>query len=202
MPITATTMPGQVYNDLAQRFAPGRFLENGESVYDIGVSGSGVASVTQQLTLAGFRAVKTEQITRLQFCTGATAAGATPTLVRAGVYVRQAGNVWGLAASFANDTAVFAAANTTYTKTLTSTFNKQAGQDYAIGLLIVSAAAFPVLVAPPQYPTNVGGWATDVLLAQPMTFSKVITQADLPTSIPAASVVASITGQFHCLMLN
>lgn len=200
MPVNSSTMPAQVYNDFAQRLAPGRFLETGESVADITNAVTGVASTTQVLTLQGFRAVKTEQITRLQFYTSGTAAAATPSLVRAGVYVRQTGNVWGLAASFANDTALFAATLTTYTKTLTTTFNKQAGQDYAIGLLIVSAVAFPTLVAP----SNAGatGFATDALLAQPMTFGRVTGQADLPTSIPAASVVASIVGQFHCLMLN
>lgn len=202
MPVTTVEQPQQVYNDFAQRFGANRFLESGESVFDLTNSGSGVASVTQQLTLIGFRAIKTETITRLQFYTGGTAAGATPTLVRAGVYVRQPGNTWGLSNSFATDTALFAATNTTYTKTLTTTFNKQAGQDYAIGLLIVSAAAFPVLVAPPTFSGATTGFATDALLAQPLTFAKVITQADLPTLIPAASVVASATGHFHCVMLN
>lgn len=202
MPVTTFDQPQQVYNDFAQRFGANRFLENGESVYDLTNSGSGVASVTQQLTLVGFRAIKTEPITRLQFYTGGTAAAATPTLVRAGVYVRQPGNTWALTASFASDLTLFAATNTTYTKTLTVPFVKSAGLDYAVGLLIVSGAAFPVMVAPPTFSGATTGFATDALLAQPITFAKVITQADLPTLIPAASVVASATGHFHCTLLN
>lgn len=200
MPVNTSYQPTQAYTDLGNRLSD-RALDTGESVYVPNQTATGVASVTQQLTLAGFRAVKTETITRLQFFTAGTAAGATPTLVRAGVYVRQAvTNIWSLVASFATDTTLFAAANTTYTKTLTTPFTKVAGQDYAVGLLIVSAAAFPTMVAPNNNAS--AGFSTDAMLAQPISFAKVVTQADLPTSIPAASVVASVTGHFHAFLLN
>lgn len=202
MPVNTSLQPGQSYNDLGARLSD-RALDTGESVYVPNQTATGVASVTQQLTLAGFRAVKTETITRLQFFTAATAAGATPSLVRAGVYVRQPANpanTWNLVASFASDTTLFAAANTTYTKTLTTPFVKVAGNDYAVGLLIVSAAAFPTMVAPNANAS--AGFSTDAMLAQPISFAKVITQADLPTSILSASVVASVTGHFHAFLLN
>lgn len=202
MPATTSLQPVQAYNDLGARLSD-RALDTGESVYVPNQTATGVASTTQVLTLAGFRACKSESISRLQFFTAGTAAGATPSLVRAGVYVRQPANPanqWNLVASFASDTTLFAAANTTYTKTLTTPFNKVAGNDYAVGLLIVSAAAFPTLVAPHNNAS--AGYSTDALLAQPISFAKVTAQADLPTSILSASVVASVTGHFHCLLLN
>lgn len=199
MPATRSLQPDQAYSDLGSRLSD-RSLDNGESVYVPNQIVAGLASTTQVLTLAGFRAIKSEPITRLQFFTGTTAAAATPTLVRAGVYVRQPGNTWGLVSSFASDLTLFAAANTTYTKTLTTTFNKVAGSDYAVGLLIVSAAAFPTLIAP--HANASAGYATDALLAQPLSFGRVTAQADLPTTIAAASVVVAAAGHFHCMLLN
>lgn len=195
------TMPQAVNQDLAQRFCPGRYLDTGESIYDRNANVTGVASTTQTLSLMGFKALKSETITRVQVYTAGTAAGATPTLCRIGIYVRKpSDNSWGLAAAIANDTTLFAAANTTYTRTLTTTFNKVAGYDYAVGMLIVSAAAFPTFVAPHANAST--GFLTDAMLAQPLSFGKVITQADLATSYTNANVVASALGHFHCLLLN
>lgn len=207
MPFLPNQLPANVYNDIAAHAQGSRYLDTGEAIYERDDNVTGLASTTQTLTLMGFRAIKSETITRIQVYTGATAAGATPTLVRMGIYQRVVAgptgviNTWGLVASHANDTTLFAAANTTYTKTLTTTFNKQAGSDYAVGMLIVSPAAFPTFIAPHAIAAT-GGYATDALLAQPVRFAKVITQADLPTSIPLASVVASATGHFHALLLN
>ena len=46
----------------------------------------------------------------------------------------------------ANDTALFAASNTAYTRSLTAPFSKVAGQRYAAGPLVVTAAATPTFV--------------------------------------------------------
>ena len=196
----AQYLPRVVNEDLASRLVAGRYLDTGESVFDRSYNTTGVASTTQVLTLMGFRALKTEAITRVQVYTGGTAAGATPTLCRIAVYQRQTANAWGLVVSHANDTTLFAAANTTYTKTFTTTFNKVAGADYAVGILIVSAAAFPTFIAPHASAST--GFTTDALTAQPLVFGKVTAQADLATSYTSANVVASQTGHFHATLLN
>ena len=206
MPFLPNQLPANVYNDIASHAQGSRYLDTGESIYDRDFNVTGAASTTQTLTLMGFRAIKSETITRIQVYTGGTAAAATPTLVRMGIYQRVVAgptgviNTWGLVASHASDLTLFAAANTTYTKTLTTTFNKQAGSDYAVGMLIVSAVAFPTFNAP--HALTSASYNTDAMLAQPIQFGRVTGQADLPTSIPVASVVVSAVGHFHALLLN
>jgi hypothetical protein len=77
---------------------------------------------------------------------GTTAAGATPTLCRMGIYSVAANGNLTLIASTPNDTTLFATAGARYTRSLSTPFMKQSGQRYAVGLLIVTAAALPTIV--------------------------------------------------------
>lgn len=95
------------------------------------------------LSLTYFTAQKSEAINTVTVWTGNTAAAATPTLIRVGVYDIAADGAGTLLAATANDTTLFAAANTEYAKTLTATFNKVARRRYAVGVLVVSASAMP-----------------------------------------------------------
>jgi len=97
----------------------------GESVYARDSYTSSTAATSGDLVLAGFVAKKTQPITQIRVWTSGTAAAATPTICRMGIYLRSAttGDCT-LVASHANDTTLFAATNTVYTKTLTSTFYK------------------------------------------------------------------------------
>lgn len=174
----------------------------GESVYPREEFTTSVAAASQELILAGFVAKKSQSITQLRICTTGTAAAATPTIGRLGVYSRAANGDITLLAASANDTALCNAANTLFTKTLTTPFNKVAGVEYFIGLLIVSGAAMPTLAAPAAgWPA---GWlAAGGSLMRPATHAKVITQADLGAlnSVIVNALVVASAVTFHCLML-
>lgn len=172
----------------------------GESVYARDSYTSSTAAASGEMVLAGFVAKKTQQITQVRVWTSGTAAAATPTLSRMGIYVRSAstGDLT-LLASHASDLALFLATNTVYTKTLTTAFNKTQGLEYFVGLLIVSGAAMPTFAAPAS------GWPAGYLastgsLVRPATMAKVTAQADLPATVLNASVVAAAF-TFHCYLL-
>jgi hypothetical protein len=99
---------------------------------------------TQVLYAAYFTADQTVTINNLTSITGSTAAAATPTLCRMGIYsVDGSDNLAALLAGTTNDTTLWAAANTSYTKALGSGVALTAGTRYAMTLLCVSVAALP-----------------------------------------------------------
>lgn len=160
-------------------------LSSGEAVYNRMLANNTMSMTNQVLRLAFFTARKTETITSLRMFTTATPAGATPTLVRLGVYsVDGAGNL-NLVASTVNDTSLFAAASTTYTKALSAFWNKIAGQRYAIAALVVTAATAPTVGG------IIGGSASEYGLA-PRLCSAITAVSDLPASIVAASLADTI----------
>lgn len=174
----------------------------GESVYPREEFVTATAAATTELVLAGFVAKKSQSITQLRVCTTGTAAAATPTICRLGVFQRAANGDITLIASTANDITLFAATNTLYTKALSAPWNKVAGVEYFIGLLIVSGAAMPTFAAPASgWPA---GWlAAGGSLLRPATHAKVAAQADLGalgSVIVNANVIAAAF-TFHCLML-
>ncbi|MBN2445530.1 MAG: hypothetical protein JXO22_02310, partial [Phycisphaerae bacterium] len=116
--------------------------------------------------------------------TGATAAvGAT--LCRIGIYSVDAGTGdLTLVASTANDTALWIAANTAYTKALSASFSKTAGSQYAVGVLCVGASTAPTMVGQSAIA------ATEAALS-PRLSGLVSGQTDLPSNITAGSVAAS-----------
>ncbi len=151
-------------------------------------------AVTQTLRLTYFTCRKTESISQVKMVTGATAAGATPSLIRIGLYTVAANGDLALVASTATDTALFAAANTAYTKALSTAYVKVMGQRYALGLLVNSAAAFPSIAGAPAEGSILG-------LVSPLMHASVAAQADLPASVLAASQVASVIGPHYCELL-
>lgn len=144
------------------------------------------ASVTSQvLRLTFFTCRKTFTAANLSAISGGTAAGATPTLVRYGLYTVAANGDITLVASTTNDTGIFAATNTQYTRAITgpsgiTSYAMVAGQRYAFGVLLVTAAALPTTV----------GWGPPngvVANIAPRIGSAVTGQADLPASVLNAS---------------
>jgi len=109
------------------------------------VTANNVAVSTSTLRLTFFTARKTETITQIRTITGSTAAvGAT--LCRVGIYsVDGSGNLTLIAAT-ANDTALWIAGTTAYTKSLSASFTKTRGQRYAVGYLVVGASTAPTFV--------------------------------------------------------
>lgn len=135
----------------------------------------------QLLRLSFFTARETETITSIRVDTTGTAAGATPTLIRFGIYsVDSSSGDITLVASTPNDTTLLAATNTRYTKALSASFNKVAGTRYAVGGLVVTAAAAPT-VSMCAVPVPEAGEA-------PRVTASVSGQADLPASVAAGSL--------------
>ena len=179
------------------------FSAGGESVFpkDGPYVASNTALASQELGLVGFIAKRTEPITRISIFTGGTAAAATPSIGRYGVYQRNGDGSITLLAATANDVNLFNATNSEFIKTLTTTFNKVKGVEYCIGQLVVSGVAMPTLNTPTT------AWSapfqTRVNIVRPLVQAKVTGQADLGaigSSIAAASIVVSASA-FHALML-
>ena len=115
--------------------------------------------------------------------TGSTAAGATPTLVRWGLYSEAGNGDLTLVASIASDTTLFAAASGTYSKTITTPIAVTKGQRYASAWIVVSAAAIPSLVG--------GGFnAGAETMVAPRLAVVIAGQTDLPSSITNATIAA------------
>lgn len=143
-----------------------------------------VASTNSTLRLAFFTARRTEQTTQVRILSGGGAAGATPTLIRVGLYTVAANGDIALVASTPNDTSLLAASNTAYTKSWSTPYAKVAGQRYAVGALVVTGAAAP------NYAGMVMANAAESGMS-PMLAASVGGQSDLPTSVVAASLTAS-----------
>lgn len=139
MPQVYTGDYGTEYDDIA----PGNMLEVGiETMPRLDVT-TAVTPSSGQLRPCWFTARKNLTSTQVRVCTGSVAAGATPTLCRIGLW-EVAGNGAGtLIASTANDTTLFAAATSTYTRPWTAPVTLQLGQRYAFGVLVVTAATMP-----------------------------------------------------------
>lgn len=144
-------------------------------------------SLTSQRVLLGyFTARKSETVTQVRVICGSTAAGATPTTVLIGVYTVAGNGDLTRVAVTTNDTAVFAATNTPYTKSFTASFSKVAGTRYAVGILVVTAAAVPTTVGI----FGGGGNAAEVGL-DPRLAGAVTGQSTMPASIANASITTT-----------
>lgn len=131
---------------------------------------------------AQFVARKTETITQVRLITGNTAAAATPTLCKIGVYSVDATGNLTLVASTANDTTLFAAASTTYTRTFAASFTKTAGTRYSVIVLVVTTATAPNF-------QGLGASTENGLL--PMAATRLTAQTDLPGTIAVGSLQAN-----------
>lgn len=191
-PTTSGQVPVSTGTASAQWAAPpsdaaGYFINNritaGESSVPRMLVAGGQSTSSGTMLLGYFTAEVTETITQLAFSSHTTAAGATPTLARYGLYsVDGSGNAT-LLASTANDTALFAAANTRYAKTLSASVNKVAGQRYAVGVLVVNAATMPSIAG-----ASLGGAASTLNNEAPRLVGMITGQSDLPASFTEASL--------------
>lgn len=133
------------------------------------------------LRLSYFTAPRSGAFTTIRMRTGGTAAAATPTLVRMGVYsVADNGDI-ALIGSHANDTALFATINTAYAKTLTTPVSLAQGARYACAVIIVTGAATPTVNGVTYIDATTAG-------LDPREAGSVASQTDLPASVVAASI--------------
>lgn len=148
------------------------------------------------LRLTYFTARKSETSTQGRMYSGSTAAAATPTLCRWGLYSIESSGDGTLVASIANDTTLFAAANTGYLRSWSSSIDTVAGQRYAWGAIVVSGAATPTYVG-----TGTNGGAYTTIAATAPRLAGIITgQTDLPSSFTAGSV-ATAANYFYAELL-
>lgn len=170
-------------------------LVTGQETFDRGLLSSNNGTTgTGNLRLTYFTARKSETSTQSRVYTGSTAAAATPTLARFGLFQIAANGDGTLVASTANDAAgLFLVAFSPYTRTWTTPFAIVAGQVYAHGILVVTAAAPPTLC---------GGSiaATTDLLAERRLNGVIGGQADLPASFLNAAVGQSGTRHYAVLL--
>lgn len=149
---------------------------------------------TGVLWLTFFTARKSDTGTAVKWAGGNTAAGATPTLIRWGLYEVQADASLTLVASTPNDTTLFGSTFSYASKSYSAGYARVAGRRYAHGLLIVSAAAMPTFY-------GVGGssaaWGT-----APMLCSQVGSLSDLPSTITSGSLSATTPGKVFYVELS
>lgn len=164
--------------------AVGNLLTTGQATIarDL-VQSAAVGSTAGTLRLTYFTARRSETVTQVRVWSGSTAAAATPTLVRIGLYSVAANGDVTLVASTASDTALFAATHTSYTKAFSASYDLVKGQRYAVGILVVTGAAAPTYHGATVFPGS-GAEAT----AAPRLAASVGSQTDLPASVVSGSL--------------
>ncbi len=146
---------------------------------------------SQSLRLTYFTASASGSYTQLKTATSTTAAGATPTLCKMGLYSVDGSGAGALIASTASDTTLWSATNTVYTRATQASYNVTAGQRYALAVLVVTAAAVPSVVGA----SMAGAAAANTLMSEgPRLSGSLAAQSDLPASFTDASLsgVASV----------
>lgn len=179
----ASTVPGP-----AGPAGPGQYAPTaGEETIDRATASGFVTLSTGFMRVVYFKARSSETITKLLLTSATTAAAATPTLVRAGIYTVAADWSLTLAASIANDPTIFAAASTEYLRALTSPLTKTAGSWYAVGLLVVTAVGAPTVPGVALTSSALSGSTQN----RPRVATFASGQTDLPASASAASLGAT-----------
>lgn len=148
------------------------------------VNSGGITLTSGSVRLGYFTARLTQTVTRVRVLSSGTAAGATPTLVKVGVYTVDGSGNLTLAGASTSDPTLFAAASTTYTATLSSTTTITAGSRYAIGVLVVTAAAAPTIY-------GVNALLAAEMAVAPRLAGSVSGQTDLPATVTAAGIGSS-----------
>lgn len=136
------------------------------------------------LRLAYFNARASRLVTRIITGTGSTAAGATPTLCRLGLYSVNSDGDLALVASTANDTTLWTNTSTLVSKNLSASHTLTKNSWYAVGFLIVTSATAPLIAAAPSPTPGTLNFGVTPRLSAALTG-----QTDLPTSIANGSLV-------------
>jgi hypothetical protein len=145
------------------------------------------------LKLTYFTADATEAVNSLGAFTGAQAAAATPTLCKMALFSVAGNGDLTLIAVTANDTSLFAAATTRYTKATTAQATRTAGQRYAHGLLVVTGTTAPQMAGATPSIALVGDFPVRI-------YGQLTGQTDIPSSIPAGSLTNSNTMHYGLIL--
>lgn len=169
-------------------------LTTGEAIFPRLACGNGITLTSGVMRLGYFTAARSETVTAIRAGTGGTAAAATPSLVRFGLYSIAADGTGTLVASTANDTTLFSATGTAYTKAFSTPHAKVAGQRYAVGMLVVTATTAPSVMGN----GGIAGPITEFAQA-PRLSGFIGGLADLPASFTDASLTGS-AGQIYAVL--
>ncbi len=149
------------------------------------VNSSTISSGSGLFRIGLFTARKSETIRRVTVFSGDTAAAATPTLCRVGIYRLENDGSATLIASIANDTTLFATNQTSYTRALLNSFEKVKNVRYGIGTIVVSGFATPTLVG---LATRLVGNNDAHMVNSPPISTAISALTDLPATITAAQL--------------
>ena len=168
-------------DDYIDKIANNCQLAVGQSIIDRRlVTSTTVVGGSTSLRLAYFYSRKTETISQVRMLTGATGAGATPTLCRMGLYEVAANGDLTLVASAPNDTSLWTGISTFHTKSFSAPYQIIQGKRYAFAFLIVTAATAPNFTGS-VHVAGISGIA-------PRLTGLVSAQNDLPATILDSSV--------------
>lgn len=149
----------------------------------VGVTGTLAMAASGSMALSYFKVPRVFTAANMAYYTTATAAGATPSLIKYALFSVAANGDLTRIAVTASDTALFAAGNTRYSKALSVAVGLVPGQLYASGLLLVTAAALPTLLTP-----NALSPTSTALSQAPRLCGIVAAQTDILTGYTAAQV--------------
>jgi hypothetical protein len=140
-----------------------------------------LTQATGNVTLAYWTARQSVTITAMRAITGSTAAGATPTLCKIGLYSVAGNGDLTRVAQITSDTSLFAGTYTSYQRNLAASVSVTRGNRYASALLVVTGATAPKMRGYAGMPGNDGG-------AAPRVNGIISGQTDLSSSYTSASV--------------
>lgn len=149
------------------------------------ITQTAVGIATGRVSLTYWTADRAETYTQVRTMTG-TAASGTPTLQRVGIYsIDRAGNAT-LVASTPNDTTLWAATATAYTKALSAPLTTVPGQRYATGVCVLATSV----------PSFVGATPDNTALRAELGFpprlaGQILSVSDLPSSFTDAGVTVA-----------
>lgn len=153
-----------------------------------------LVTASQNLRLTYFTAYRSETIQSVRLFSGSTAAGATPTVVRVGVYSVAGNGDLTLVGSTTNDTTLLGTISTKYEKAFSSSFAVTAGQRYAVGLLVVTGATAPFVAG------HTSPVPTDTFSAAPRLAGNLTGQSDLPASTTDAALSGTTQLMYFALL--
>lgn len=140
-----------------------------------------VATASGVLRLSYAKAERSFTATKMRVRSGSTAAGATPTLCKLGVFEVAANGDLTRLARTAGDTAMLSATSTAYEYALDAPVTVQAGKTYAFGLLVITSATAPTVQGMIHLTGAEAGWGERLC-------GQVPAQTDIISSIPGTSV--------------
>lgn len=175
-------------------YIQGDDLAVGQSTFSRRLIGTGAATIgTGALRLCYFTSWKDEVVTQTRVTSGSTAAGATPTLIRMGLYLIAENGNGTLVAATPNDTTLLAASLTVYTKAFSAPYRMLRGQRYAHALVVVTAATAPTMAGAGVIAVAEGNMA-------PKINGVIGGQTDLPASFTDVQVTGSGSAHYAAIL--